>query len=273
MCMKKLLPTNQLEAENNQAGLSALAPLTMKERLVLEFIETELRTKGISPSYQEICDHFGFASFNSVQNYLKQLSAKGYVQIPQNQKRAIHLIHSAQDFHQSLNQRLNLNGSKEPSKGSFLGQSNPNTDQDDSEKVLSIPFLGRVAAGQPIERVQDNEFMDVPVSMMKSPGDYFALKVEGDSMIDEGIFDGDFLVVLSQKAARDGDLVVASVEDEDNASNGATVKRFFHKKNPQIHPTEKLIELRPANPRLTSMWYNPQHVEVKGLVKALLRKY
>ncbi len=269
--MKKLLPTNTSDSENTQTGSTTLAPLTMKERLVLEFIETELRTKSISPSYQEICDHFGFASFNSVQNYLKQLSAKGYVQIPQNQKRAIHLIHSAQDFHQELNNRLN--GSKEPSKGSFLGQSNPYADQDDSEKVLSIPFLGRVAAGQPIERIQDNEFMDVPVSMMKSPGDYFALKVEGDSMIDEGIFDGDFLVVLSQIAARDGDLIVASVEDEDSASSGATVKRFFHKKNPQIHPTDKLIELRPANPRLTSMWYNPQHVEVKGLVKALLRKY
>ncbi len=86
-------------------------------------------------------------------------------------------------------------------------------------------------------------------------------------MIDEGIFDGDFLVVLSQKNVRDGDLVVASIDD------GATVKRFFHKKNPQFHSSEKMVELRPANPRLTSMWYQPQQVEIKGLVKALLRKY
>lgn len=270
MCMKKLLPlnnnTSNSNASNSTTGSTSLAPLTTKERSVLEFIENELKTKGISPSYQEICDHFGFASFNSVQNYLKQLSAKGYLLIPQNQKRAIHLIHSAQDFHRDLNNRLN--GSKEPSNSSFLGQSsNPLTDQEDSSKVLAIPFLGRVAAGSPIERVQDNEFMDVPVAMMKTPGNYFALKVEGDSMIEEGIFDGDFLVVLSQKMARDGDLVVASIED------GATVKRFFHKKNPQIHPTEKVIELRPANPRLTSMWYQPQFVEIKGLVKALLRKY
>jgi repressor LexA len=268
--MKKLLPINTITHQtSNQAAATVsgnLSPLTSKERSVLDFIETELRTKGISPSYQEICDHFGFASFNSVQNYLKQLSQKGYVQIPQNQKRAIHLIHSAQDFHRDLNDRLN--GSKEPSKSSFFGQSsNPITDHEHSSKVLAIPFLGRVAAGSPIERVQDNEFMDVPINMMKTPGDYFALKVEGDSMIEEGIFDGDFLVVLSQKAARDGDLVVASIDD------GATVKRFFHKKNPQIHPTEKLIELRPANPNLTSMWYQPQQVELKGLVKALLRKY
>ncbi len=257
MCMKKLLPETTEKSTSNTTSATPLAPLTSKERMVLDFIESELTTRGISPSYQEICTKFGFASFNSVQNYLKQLSSKGYVQIPQNQKRAIHLIHSSQDFQANLNQRLNE--SKE--------SSNTYKDTDDSEKVLAIPFLGRVAAGSPIERIQDNEFMDVPVSMMKSPGDYFALKVEGDSMIDEGIFDGDFLVVLSQAAARDGDLVVASIED------GATVKRFFHKKNPAIHPTEKLIELRPANPRLTSMWYQPQQVELKGLVKALLRKY
>jgi repressor LexA len=257
--MKKLLPLQNTSTNQNTqlSGSNPLAPLTLKEKSVLDFIESELRTKGISPSYQEICDHFGFASFNSVQNYLKQLSNKGYVQIPQNQKRAIHLIHSAQDFHKDLNDRLTSSKDSSNSAQAF----------EDSSKVLAIPFLGRVAAGSPIERIQDNEFMDVPVSMMKAPGDYFALKVEGDSMIEEGIFDGDFLVVLSQKAVHDGDLVVASIDD------GATVKRFFHKKNPQIHPTEKLIELRPANPRLTSMWYQPQQVEIKGLVKALLRKY
>ena len=81
-------------------------------------------------------------------------------------------------------------------------------------------------------------------------------------MIEEGIFDGDTLVVQSQKMARDGDLVVASIDQE------ATVKRFFQKKG-----LEKSIELRPANKRLTSMWYHPAQVEIKGLVKALLRSY
>ncbi len=231
MCMKKLLP-----------------PLTAKERSVLDFIESELTEKGISPSYQEICDHFGFASFNSVQNYLKQLSAKGYVEFPQNQKRAIHILHSAKDFHKNLEERLNAE-----------------TDRNDSA-TTSIPFLGRVAAGSPIERVTDNEFIQVPSEYIKSPGQYFALKVEGDSMIDEGILDGDFLVVLSQKAARDGDLVVASIDQD------STVKRFFHKKA-SAGSGEKQIELRPANTKLKSMWYSPSAVEIKGLVKALFRKY
>ncbi len=140
MCMKKLLPLQT--ATNQQNGSHPLAPLTIKEKSVLDFIESELRTKGISPSYQEICDHFGFASFNSVQNYLKQLSNKGYVQIPQNQKRAIHIIHSAQDFHKDLNDRLTSSKESAHSGQSF----------DDSSKVLAIPFLGRVAAGSPISR-------------------------------------------------------------------------------------------------------------------------
>ena len=227
----------------------SLPPLSTKERSVLEFIENELVSKGLSPSYQEICDHFGFASFNSVQNYLKQLAAKGYVELPQNQKRAIHILHSAKDFSKNLEERLNL-------------------DSDRSESnTTAIPFMGRVAAGQPIERMADNEFINVPSEYVKSPGNYFALKVEGDSMIDEGILDGDYLVVLSQKAAKDGDLVVASIEDE------STVKRFFHKKNPNAETNEKQIELRPANTKLKSMWYHPQKVDVKGLVKALFRKY
>ena len=252
MCMKR----------NN----SPLPSLTAKERAVLQFIEAELMTKGISPSYQEICDHFGFASFNSVQNYLKQLTQKGYVSILQNQKRAIQLLHSVEDFQKDLIERLQVPA--EPSRGSYPNQSSPKISAfEDHSKVLPIPFLGRVAAGAPIERVADNEFIEIPRHLVKSPKDLFALKVEGDSMIEEGIFDGDTLVVQSQKVARDGDLIVASIEQE------ATVKRFFQKTNPQQTEKGKLIELRPANKLLTSMWYHPAQVEIKGLVKALLRSY
>lgn len=248
MCMKK---TNQ-----------PLPSLTAKEKSVLQFIEAELLSKGISPSYQEICDHFGFASFNSVQNYLKQLSSKGYLTIQQNQKRAIQLLHSAGDFHQNLVERLQVTA--EPSRAGLSNQSSPKISEFDKHtKVLPIPFLGRVAAGAPIERVADNEFIEIPLNLVKNSKDLFALKVEGDSMIEEGIFDGDTLVVQSQKMARDGDLVVASIDEE------ATVKRFFQKKAAD----EKSIELRPANKRLTSMWYHPSQVEIKGLVKALLRSY
>ena len=233
--------------KTNQSPLPALST---KEKAVLLFIEQEMTEKGLSPSYQEICDHFGFASYNSVQNYLKQLTNKGYVSIPQNQKRAIQILHSANDFQKDLAHRLNP--FKEPSSHSFAGRSSQ--DHEANSKVLPIPFLGRVAAGVPIERLAYDEFIDVPAHFIKTAGDYFALLVQGDSMIEEGIFDGDYLVV-------------ASVDNE------STVKRFFMKKNPEIAASEKMVELRPANPRLKSMWYAPQSVDVKGLVKALFRKY
>jgi repressor LexA len=236
-----------------------LPSLTAKEKSVLQFIELELLSKGISPSYQEICDHFGFASFNSVQNYLKQLSSKGYLAIQQNQKRAIQLLHSAGDFHQNLVERLQVTA--EPSRAS--NQSSPKISEDKHSRVLPIPFLGRVAAGSPIERVTEHEFIEIPLNLVKNTKDLFALRFEGDSMIEEGIFDGDTLVVQSHKVARDGDLVVASIDQE------ATVKRFFQKPKAD----EKSVELRPANKRLTSMWYHPSQVEIKGLVKALLRSY
>ena len=242
---------------------SPLPPLTTKEKAVLQFIEDVLLKNEVSPSYQEICDHFGFASYNSVQNYLKQLSSKGYVQIAQNQKRAIQILNSVQDFKKDLIERLNK--SAEPLNSSSPGQSS--YDQEGLSRVLPIPFLGRVAAGSPIERIHDNEFINIPASMIKSAVNHFALQVEGDSMIDEGIFDGDTLIVQSHKSARDGDLVVASINDE------ATVKKYFFKTHPEKMQQGKLIELRPANPRLKSMWYPAEDVEIKGLVRALFRTY
>lgn len=252
MCMKKIQ--------------SPLPSLTSKEKAVLSFIEQELLLKGISPSYQEICDHFGFASFNSVQNYLKQLTTKGYVSMAQNQKRAIQILHSANDFQKDLIERLQ--GTTEPFRGSSTRPSSPSqTSLTDHSKVLSIPFLGIVAAGTPLERIEDNEFIEIPIELVKSHKDLFALKVEGDSMIEEGIFNGDTLVIQSQNSAKDGDLVVASIENE------ATVKRFYQKVNPEQPQAGKLIELRPANSRLKSMWYKHQQIEIKGLVKALIRNY
>lgn len=245
---------------------SPLPSLTAKEKSVLQFIEAELLVKGISPSYQEICDHFGFASFNSVQNYLKQLSSKGYLSIQQNQKRAIQILHSAGDFHKDLIERLQVQA--EPSRAPHASQSSPShAGFDDHSKVLPIPFLGRVAAGLPIERITDNEFIEIPRNLVRNARDLFALKVEGDSMVDEGIFDGDTLVVQSQKVAQDGDLVVANIHDE------ATVKRLYKRAHPDRPQDGKLIELRPSNKNLKSMWYESSLVEVKGLVRALLRSY
>ncbi len=213
-----------------------------------------LAEQGFSPSYQEIRDHFGFASFNSVQNYVKQLQQKGYVQSSVHQKRGLQVLHSAQTI---------------KNKYETLRRSSPANlllKADSQEKIFSIPLLGRVAAGSPIEEMEHEEFIDVPPSLLKKSQDTFALKVKGQSMIEDGIFDGDVILVQKQNTARNNEIIVATVENE------STVKRFFiHTKPP--NPDGCSIELRPANSQMQSMWYQPHQVQIKGIVVGLIRKF
>lgn len=227
-----------------------LPPLTEKEKSVLAYIENIQDSSGISPSYQEIRDHFGFASFNSVQNYLKQLTNKGYIEIPANQKRAITILHPSMSVQNHVTQ---------------LKSENEGEKQRSNEEVLSLPLLGKVAAGRPLESFSHDEFVDVPPSMVRNPGKTFALKVSGDSMIEDGIHDGDIILVQKQATATNGEVVVASIESE------STVKRYFMRPHPDSR--EKMIELRPANVSLNSMWYPPERVDIQGVLVGLIRKF
>ena len=235
--------------------LPALKPLTPKEKAVLEFIESTIMSSGVSPSYQEIKEHFGLASFNSVQNYLKQLTAKGYVETEPHQKRALRILHSAASLQQDLVRKVST---AEPARGSLLQARG---------QAPALPLLGRVAAGRPIERLEHDEFMEVPPILVKKPDSTFLLQVEGESMIDDGIFDGDFILVQKQNFAGNGDIIVATIENE------ATVKRFYLR--PPAHGSydDMMVELRPSNPRLKSMWYSPHEVEIRGIVVGLIRKF
>jgi len=236
--------------------LPTLASLTPKEKSVLEFIEDQILSSGISPSYQEIKIHFGLASFNSVQNYLKQLTTKGYIANPSNQKRAIQVLHSASAVQERLQEKVSTTTG---SPRTQLLQAR--------EEILSLPLLGKVAAGQPIEALKHDEFIDVPPSMVRNPSKSFALKVQGDSMIDDGIFDEDIILIQKQKSATNGDIVVATVDNE------ATVKRMYLRPKPDSGHSEKLVELRPSNSTMKSMWYQPEQVEIRGIVVGLIRKF
>lgn len=241
---------NKIQEPNDVAEAAApVASLTAKEKMVLEYIEQSLADSGVSPSYQEIKDHFGFASFNSVQNYLKQLSQKGYISIPNHQKRAIQVLrpsHTVQSYMKSFNK------ASPPRDSLLLTNSNRG-------ELFSLPLLGRVAAGLPIEEMEFDESVDVPVSWLRNPDKSFALKVKGQSMIEDGIFDGDIILVQKQTAAKNGEIVVASVDNE------STVKRIFQNKDQ--------VELRPANASMTSMWYPPDQVAIQGIVIGLIRKF
>ncbi len=262
-------------------------PLSLKELRVMEFIEQFMQERSVAPTYQEIKEHFGFASFNSVQRYLKQLQDKNYIFIPGgNQKRALQILHSSKALISQAerivatpglltNQYPSLSHKKEaPLLSSRPAFANEPSSPPQAES-LSLPLLGRVAAGLPIEAFTDNEFVDVPASLIRNPSKTFALIVQGQSMIEDGIIEGDIIFVQKQSYASNGETVVAMI------NNQATVKRFYlHRKkdihmNPQVHthtPPQQQIELRPANSNMQSMWYQPQQVDIQGIVVGLMRR-
>jgi len=258
-------------------------PLSLKELKVLEFVEQFIAERTIAPTYLEIKEHFGFASFNSVQRYLKQLQDKNYIRVPGgNQKRALQVLHpshslsrvptnqipSPTQLRTSLSQGpAPLVEKSPPQAGSALG----------GVESISLPLLGRVAAGAPIEAFTDNEFVDVPSTLIRNPSKTFALIVQGQSMIEDGILDGDVIFVQKQSYANNGETVVAMV------NNQATVKRFYlHRnssdsrdihKNPQSHAHKTEVELRPANSTMRSMWHPPASVDIQGIVVGLIRRF
>jgi repressor LexA len=196
--------------------------LTEKQQAVYAFIRQYMENTDRAPSYDEIRRYFGFASFQSVQKHLKQLERKGVLRLPgKNQKRAMTLVE--------------LGG-----------------------KTVMLSLAGVVAAGMPIEAVEAPEIVGVPEDMLGS-GDYFALRVSGQSMIEEGIFDGDTIVVKSQARADNGQTVVALVDGD------ATVKKYYRWSDG--------IELRPANPDMESIFVHEGEFRIRGVVVGLMRKY
>jgi repressor LexA len=258
-------------------------PLSLKELKVLEYIEQFIQERAVAPTYLEIKDFFGFASFNSVQRYLKQLQDKNYIYIPGgNQKRALQVLHPSRSLLNSLADRM--------VDAPVFTTQNPSPTQPKKEtprgtppvvESLSLPLLGRVAAGSPIESFLTDEHIDVPSSLVRNPSKSYALVVQGQSMVEDGILDGDVIIVQKQSYANNGETVVAMVE------NQATVKRFYlHRddvhSNPQSHAhssegrvpsPEQQVELRPANSSMNSMWYPPYAVDIQGLVVGLIRRF
>lgn len=252
---------------------------------MLEFIEAFVGERGIAPTFQEIKHNFGFASFNSVQRYLKQLQSKNYLHIPgDNQKKcAIEVLHPSNSYSNLL--RMNSVKTTYPNtnqpKKEALKESESHVSSSRAEP-LSLPLLGRVAAGLPIEAFLNQEFVDVPPSLIRYPSKTFGLVVQGESMIEDGILDGDIIFVQKQSYANNGQTIVATI------NNQATVKKFYlqNKKDihddPHINPHlsenplgesfNNLVELRPANSQMKSLWVQPDQVDIQGIVVALLRR-
>ncbi len=234
-------------------------PLTPKEQNFLSFIIEYQIQNGYSPTYDEIRQHFQLASYNSVQNYLKQLQSKQYLQTTSNGKRSIQVMFDPHGSPFDLQQQRFVIANPQSQK--LLQQEASGDSRLFSSEVLELPLLGKVAAGQPLESTTDNETFAVPGHMVRNPNRSYVLKVKGESMIDEGIFDGDFLLVEEKSSGRNGELVVAKIDDE------ATVKRIY------FHPPTQEVELRPSNASMKSIWAAANRVQIKGTVLGLIRKY
>lgn len=198
--------------------------LTRKQKAVLEYLGSYRDKWGTAPSFDEICSHFGFRSYNTVTTYLRILERKGYIRLParKNLKRALEIL-----------------------RPSETGRA-------------EIPLLGAVAAGRPIEAVEDKMGIEVPASML-GRGEHFVLRVKGDSMVDDGILDGDLVVVRKQDVAENGDTVVALIGNE------ATVKRYYVR--------EDHVELKPAHKGMASIMAAGEGLKIQGRVVGIMRYY
>lgn len=199
--------------------------ISKRQQEILDFIKTQIKTTGYPPSVREIGKAVGLKSSSTVHNHLKQLEEKGLLKRDPIKTRAIIPIDN------------------EPTE--LLTES------------ISLPVVGNVAAGSPILAEQNiEEYLPVPENFVGS-GTHFILKVKGESMIEAGIMDGDYLIVRQQASANNGEIVVAIVDDE------ATVKRFYKKNG--------YIELRPENSAMEPMIYDD--VQIAGKVTGLLRRF
>ncbi len=217
--------------------------LTPKQKEILDYIESFAAEHGYAPSQQEIAQHFGFRSLGTVQNYLVRLTRHGFLKKTLNARRGAQVVGNP----------TNVDHHTTPSATSALAGSVP------------LPLLGRVAAGRPIEAVLQLEMLDVPTTMLKGPSSaHFVLQVKGDSMRDDGIFDGDFVVIRKTDHAENGQTVVALVNSE------ATLKKFFQRGS--------RIELHPANPAYQPFVFEENSDEsfqfkVEGICTGLIRKF
>ena len=213
----------------NKIGLSTM--LTYQQEKLLQFINDFQLKSNVTPSFDEMKDGLGLKSKSGIHRILSALEERGYIRKLNNRARAIEVL------------KFPNNKTEHPSNNS-----------------IPIPVLGKIAAGHPIEAITDNtNYIDIPQSLL-GKGEYFLLEVEGDSMINAGIFDGDLVIIEKRNDAKNGEIVVALIDN-----NEATLKRIY-KRGQQL-------ALQPENPTFKTIIYGPDRVQIQGILKQLIRKY
>jgi len=228
--------------------------LTKKQHDLLQFIDNHLKSKGVSPSFDEMKDAFGLKSKSGIHRLITGLEERGFIRRLPHRARALEVLQLPENLKQP--ERLASGFTPNVIKGGF----NEEPSSQGKSGVIQIPLYGRIAAGLPIEAVRDDTAtMDVPVSML-GRGDHYALEIQGDSMIDAGIHDGDIAVIERRDNAENGVIIVALVDD-----NEVTLKRLRRK--------GQSIALEPANEQHETRIFGPDRVKIQGHLKAILRNY
>lgn len=231
--------------------------LTAKQHELIRFIQQKLEDTGISPSFEEMKEALDLKSKSGVHRLISALEERGFIRRLPNRARALEVIKLPEDSvtgsSRSVAAPISANDSVIAAHTAKPVAVAPAND------IIDVPLHGRIAAGAPIEAIEGQSSMPVPAALL-GPGDHYALEVSGDSMIEAGIFDGDFALVKRTETARDGEIVVALVDNEE-----ATLK-YLRKEG-------AMIRLDPANGAYEPQLYEADRVQVQGKLAGLLRRY
>ncbi len=227
--------------------------LTAKQHELIRFIQERLEETGISPSFEEMKEALDLKSKSGVHRLISALEERGFIRRLPNRARALEVLKQPEDAVPGAVRTSAENNVVSMPKPPSAPIREPAND------VIEIPLHGRIAAGAPIEALEGHNSLPVPAALL-GPGEHYALEVSGDSMIEAGIFDGDFALVKRTDVARDGEIVVALVNDEE-----ATLK-YLRRENGKVR-------LDPANSSHDPQIYLPGQVKVQGKLAGLLRRY
>jgi repressor LexA len=201
-------------------------PLTKRQREILSYLTTYTEENGYAPSFEEIAETFNYTSLATVHEHLSNLQRKGYIKRSYNESRSIEIL---------------------PSEA--------------MPRAVELPLLGSVAAGMPIEALAHGETLTVPDAFVRRTGSHYVLRVRGNSMIDEQIRDGDFVVVNERQSADNGEMVIAMLNGD-----SATVKKYYRERDGRIR-------LQPANETMQPIYVHENDISIQGIVVGVLRRY
>ena len=214
--------------------------LTVKQHELLNFIHDRLSATGVSPSFDEMREALDLKSKSGVHRLISALEERQFIRRLPNRARALEVV-------------------RMPELATITPIAAPKPVILAANDTIEIPMHGRIAAGTPIEALQGSEGFAVPAALL-GPGEHYALEVSGDSMVEEGILDGDFALIRKVDTARDGEIVVALIDEAE-----ATLKTFRRE--------GQMIRLDPANRHYEAQRYRPDQVTIQGRLAGLIRRY